>query len=102
RSRQADRGAREGGRHHAGRVRPRGLSVSRPREGSGRRCPQGRTGVLIMTNPSSGGGAGRGPGGGGGRGGQGGGRGRGGPGGGRGGQGGRGGGPGGRGGGPGG
>jgi small subunit ribosomal protein S5 len=54
-----------------------------------------------MTNPSSGGGAGRGPGGGG-RGGQGGGRGRGGPGGGRGGQGGRGGGPGGRGGGPGG
>jgi small subunit ribosomal protein S5 len=54
-----------------------------------------------MTNPSSGGGAGRGPGGGG-RGGPGGGRGRGGPGGGRGGQGGRGGGPGGRGGGPGG
>jgi len=51
-----------------------------------------------MTNPSSGGGAGRGPGGGAGRGGQGGGRGRGGPGAGRGGQGGRGGGPGGQGG----
>jgi large subunit ribosomal protein L18 len=45
----------EGGGDCEGRVRPRGLPVSRPREGGGRWRPRGRAGVLKWLNESGGG-----------------------------------------------
>ncbi len=43
---EGDRREGQGRRHHARRVRPRRVPVSRPRESGGRRRPRGRPGVL--------------------------------------------------------
>jgi hypothetical protein len=40
------RRARQGRRHHARRLRPRGFSISRPRQGAGRGGARGRARVL--------------------------------------------------------
>ncbi len=47
RGREAGRGASKGGGDHACRVRPRRLPIPRSREGSGRRRPRRRAGVLM-------------------------------------------------------
>ena len=44
---EEDRREGEGRGHHEGRLRPRWVPVSRPREGGGRRSPRGRAGVLT-------------------------------------------------------
>ena len=48
RRRQADRRARRQGRRQGGRVRPRRLHLSRPRQGAGRGCPRRRAELLIF------------------------------------------------------
>ena len=48
--RQAGGRTRDGGRRQGSGVRPRRLSVPRPRQGAGRRRPRGRAGVLKDLN----------------------------------------------------